>query len=155
MLALTRLPLADAVSARAASNADTPLAGAGSARGTPVAETEMADGEARLEEAGSVRGTPAAEALLPFHHLDLTTSEYLLLELDRTKGARSHWMVGALEITQELFELLAGSHNDRSLQEIEGHANALGSEEAHQLVLDLIEDGLLVPTELTAPVSGS
>ncbi len=131
-LARTGAPLADAVSARAA-----------------------ADGEARLADAVSIRNASMAETPLPFHDLDPTTSEYLLLGLDRTRAARSHWMVGALEITQELFELLARFRNTPSLQEIEEHANALGSEEARELVLDLIEDGLIVPTELTAPVSGS
>jgi hypothetical protein len=106
-------------------------------------------------------GAPFAEVVptpppLPFAQLDPDAEEYLLLELDRAGGARTHWLVGVLEITEELFELLARSEQPRSLPGIIEEANLLGAGDgAEEIVVGLIEEGLLVPTELTAPPSGS
>ena len=88
--------------------------------------------------------------------LDPDAPEYLLLQLDRTGDARSHWLVGVLEISEELFALLARSERPRSLRQIVADAIALGAGEgAEEIVFGLIEEELLVPTELTGPVAGS
>lgn len=126
---------------------------------------ETASGTAALHEEILSRLIRTGETLadvvptpppLPFEHLDPTTSEYLVLVLERAGDARSHWLVGALEITEELFELLSLSGEPRTLEQIEGDAAALGAAEgAHEIVLSLIEDGLLVATDLTAPAPAS
>jgi hypothetical protein len=95
-------------------------------------------------------GLPFAEAVpapppLPFEHLDPNEPEYLLLELDRGGTARRHWLVGALEITPLLFQLLKHARDPRSPRALELEAAELGAAEgAREVLRGLLEEGILV-----------
>ncbi|MCA9726585.1 MAG: DUF692 family protein [Candidatus Eisenbacteria bacterium] len=135
--------------------------GAGSGESMPVrlasdrhlVETRSGTAQLHEEILGSLESTGSALAdavasppPLPFEHLDPNEPEYLLLELDREPGTRRHWLVGALEITAELYTLLRAAESPIRLTELERTASELGAADgSREILIGLIEAGVLVP----------
>lgn len=94
---------------------------------------------------------------LPEQPLDASTQEFLLLELRRDDGPRTGYLVGASEITAELYQLLSGALQPRPRDELVLRVAELGAdvEEADGVIAALVDDGVLIAAEPREEPSGT
>jgi len=90
-----------------------------------------------------------SRARIPDRKLDPSAEEPLLLELARTGESRVLYSVAAVEITEELYGLLAFAREPRTFGDLAGKVARLGAErdEAPEVIEGLIGEGTLVPAE--------